>query len=1639
VSSAQRQAAAERLTGQLPVETAATVPAPPTGVTPGVKEMGKLYHGTRHPNPESFIDENGNLVLRASENFEGRQVAVSFSESQDVALDYATRTPGTGPARSMAQGAVFEIDASAIPAERLFVESGEEIATRGLEPIIIPQGKYRIIKDIAARTELEQWEAQQIARVRRLSDQELAVEHNDAMLAGEFGEFNKVFEDPFSRLAPGISTDIVAKHGPVMPDSFPIWREMIRRVTNSNDPEGTIARIVSGLPDNVPPGAPRISRENLAADIRRELATPSPTGVAPAAEAVEATVKGARAGGTVYHAGAGTTMEGITPGKPFHVGSEGSAVQRIERPLRTPDMEDESQLWRLMRQDAEGLPRYIPAEELPIEPHFISEHQIRPKKPFLPNGKLLDERLGDDRTYLSTLQNMPELSEVTRRAGWISRNQIIDQGYDVIPYINAREAPGTVSYMVLDPSALQTTGIRTGQLRRVGQNYAGEFVADAPTPVTPGAGVAAEAVIEKDPAFMQIGISPVTKAEQKGGRLVTPWYGEVQRARVAGATTQNIEAVYSEVVEPARRYVLHQLTDAGFQDINVAPNFGRIFGEAEPSLFVTARVDPGQTDDFLRLMAKIADVDFNQDSVLLHRPLTPTEGAPPFGIYDDVGKQISQEEAEEGLGWYSIEPFVRYTKPDGTPITAEEFVVINKAVDDAKLAGYASTVDNRGVDFINVGLFGTADDFEAKIWRFHADTNLSGILPESTSSSAGVRRLDHYGRGESGTDGLVGYDAVERYYGPPTARARTPEEKDFLAQQNYDEYKRWEAGTEGIPGGPGDGPLSPSSVGGVPPSSRGPPRLAPPGGEGEEPLSGFAANIRLSKYPEDIQGAIWDWAEANPELIEEARRGVRTDAQVLEDARRLADEAGGDFDKIQRKWKPGEAWNAEEITAIRGTLRAKAQEAFDASRAVNADNSAENLLKLAGAIQEQGRVQQVVHGVSAEGGRALRAFRQEAFDAISSGEAQKMEELLKRMENLLGSRAKVEEMAEKIAALDINNPYQVNKFLRDITKPKLWDYIVEVFYNSILSGPKTHIINSSSNTATALLSPVERLFIAGVERVLAPLQRRRIERFWDEIPVDLLGLFSGLPEGVRAALKTVTTGVDPGQASKWEFRQKAFRGPLGEVIRIPGTALEAMDQLGKTVNTRAALWALAMRKARMEGHKGLKAKARMDEIIHDPPADMLVEASRIAEERLFRAPPGQWTQAIMNVRNLELTWAGNAQPFRFVIPFLRTPSNLLKFGIQRSPLGFADPALWKALASKSPEASDRLGRSMLGSVIGGAIAAMVATGQMDIVGFPPADRAERDRFYREGKQPFSIRIGPYWIQYQRVEPWNQTLSQMAIAIKAIRDKDASIDEKVGTAAATIGRNLVSQTYLSGLSDLLNAANDPERYGKRWITRPITGMMPFSALLRTAAQIVDPTFRRSNNILEAFAKNIPLLSKTVPPVITAFGEEAKREWPAWSPFVVTPDQQDMVDAELERLNVEIGFVGDSIGGVKLNRQQQLDYQMVAGKYVYEALVVLMRTNKYENAPDASKETLIISERDDVRDAVRKYMLERIKFPGRYAEQLPEPRGPSITPTITPPVVSTRAPEPVLVPAGGGISQEKLEAYRAGPPPNWWEKP
>jgi len=741
-----------------------------------------------------------------------------------------------------------------------------------------------------------------------------------------------------------------------------------------------------------------------------------------------------------------------------------------------------------------------------------------------------------------------------------------------------------------------------------------------------------------------------------------------------------------------------------------------------------------------------------------------------------------------------------------------------------------------------------------------------------------------------------------------------------------------------------------------------------------------AANIRLEKYPEEVRPVIQEWADTHGAEVKEATRGIVSDAQVRAEAERLTTEVGGDLSKLRKKWKPATAWNAEELVAIRSVLRAKTQEVLSAQKLVKENNSSQNLLKLELALKEQAAVQEMVHGLTAEAGRALRSFRQEAFDALKANDVSRMEELLRKIR---GNREDTEKIAAMLGRLDPTDPVAVNKFIQELYKPHVMDYLIELFYNSILSGPKTHIVNSLSNTANAIFSPIERAVSALVDLPLSFIEQRPRARFLNEVPADIFGAIRGIPEGFRQFAWVIKNGISFDQATKWEFRQKAFRGKLGAAISMPSRFLEGADVLMKAINQRAALNAEAHRIASTEKLKGQEFEDRVAELLSSPTTDMLSEANRIAEYRLFRQVPGKFGQTLMNLRDAVSVFG--IRPLRFVIPFIRTPLNLVKFGLERTPLGFVNPKLWQNVAQSNPEAADQIARATIGAVGLATISWYFAAGM--ITGAPPRDRAERDRFYREGKQPYAIRVNGFWVSYQRLEPFNQLLGMVAIISDAIQNNDKGVGEKILDAVNTFGQNFISQTYMSSVSDLLDMLGEPERYAGKWLNRFASSMfVPMSSATRTAAQMFDQVVRDPDNAWETIEASIPGLSTKVKSKLSVLGEDIVRKSPPWFPINVTPVEETVLSQELERLKFDIGFVGASISGIKLTDAEQREYQISSGKLIKDDLEKLMLAPEYWQATDAEKDKMLRKVVDAARDWSRAKMRESIWAKGTTEDRV-----------------------------------------------------
>ncbi len=535
----------------------------------------------------------------------------------------------------------------------------------------------------------------------------------------------------------------------------------------------------------------------------------------------------------------------------------------------------------------------------------------------------------------------------------------------------------------------------------------------------------------------------------------------------------------------------------------------------------------------------------------------------------------------------------------------------------------------------------------------------------------------------------------------------------------------------------------------------------------------------------------------------------------------------------------------------------------------------------------------------------------------------------------------IQQFTRKLAA---TNPDLVKSAQKD---PRLIDYILALYKNSLLTGPKTHVINSLTNMTGTVLSPVERGAGILVEQGLARIQGRPPERFWAEVPADAAGAYQGIREGVQAFLQTMATGVNPTHASKYEIRHRLFPGTMGRIIEGAGTAMEAEDAFFYSMNYRAALAAETIRYARRTGLKGDALIQRIAEMKMLPSQELMDRAVSIAEGRLFRDNPGEAINTAIKLRDY-------VPVLHFVFPFIRTPYNLVRFGLARSPIAAFNPALYRNLARKSPEAADQLGRLLIGSIVAGVVAASFSDGR--ITGAAPTNPAERDRFYREGKQPFSVRIGDHWLSFQRMEPLNQILTQVALGVQAIQNKDEEqIADRAARAALSIAQNIVSQNYLTGLSNLIQAVNDPQGRGAKFFQGTIAGLVPASSLLRSVTRLTDKNIRAPENFGQNLETGLPGLSKNVPSRLDVFGNETQRQTPFYSPFNVSPDKQNAIDTELGRLKVNPGYAPTTISLIPVTDHHV--YQEQSGKALYKALGSAINAPGYSRLDDEQKKQQI----------------------------------------------------------------------------------
>lgn len=646
----------------------------------------------------------------------------------------------------------------------------------------------------------------------------------------------------------------------------------------------------------------------------------------------------------------------------------------------------------------------------------------------------------------------------------------------------------------------------------------------------------------------------------------------------------------------------------------------------------------------------------------------------------------------------------------------------------------------------------------------------------------------------------------------------------------------------------------------------------------------------------------------------------------------------------------------------------------------------------------------------------------------------------KAIHDLINGAGGVDQIKKAAQAIvdNADNPAGLNGAVRELNKPTFRGAMFQLWINGLLSSPKTHAVNILSNSLTAAWSVPERFLAAGISKVSGD---GAIE--FGEATAHAFGFAHGIRDGFRLLAHDLAESLPEGSLKKRfeidgsddilnqsfdafskiegehvnQVAGEAFgvdpSGALGKgiyyagkTLSVPTSMLASEDKFFKAIGYRMELHALAYRQAAGEGLEGSEMAKRMHDIMSDPPDSIQADALDKAHYQTFTNSLGEMGQAGQRFLNNKKAW-----PLKFIVPFVRTPINIMKYTFERTPLGFASSRIRADLGAGGARGAQAQARMALGSMA--MMVAGMGAAEGWITGRGPMDPRLRKIKMDSGWKPYSVKIGDRWFQYSRLDPIAMVMGLGAdIAELAGEASDEDTEMIITAGAMAIAQNLASKTYMQGLMDFMGAVdpNNPANNIQKYLTKQAGTLMPYSSFLRNVTSGLDPVVRDvRTSAADAFAKEnleeasdpvakfltetvngiykqIPGLSDELPARKTLWGDDIDRSsgvgwaYDMLSPVPSKSDKPDPVNEMILDNKIKISHPSRVIEGVSLTGEEYARFVELAGKPAKEYLDQFVANgafNQMSDGPDGMKAEVVKNIIGSFRKAARAQMLQ--EFP------------------------------------------------------------
>jgi hypothetical protein len=283
--------------------------------------------------------------------------------------------------------------------------------------------------------------------------------------------------------------------------------------------------------------------------------------------------------------------------------------------------------------------------------------------------------------------------------------------------------------------------------------------------------------------------------------------------------------------------------------------------------------------------------------------------------------------------------------------------------------------------------------------------------------------------------------------------------------------------------------------------------------------------------------------------------------------------------------------------------------------------------------------------------------------------------------------------------------------------------------------------------------------------------------------------------------------------------------------------------------------------------------------------------------------PGEAMSTLSNARLI-------GPVFKFIQPFQRVPSNIIKSAMRNTPAALFVDTWWRDIVSEDAFTRDRaVGEIVVGSSAMALVAMASAIGSIRFNGGGPIDPAAREKWTNiEKRMPYSIQAwdeaAGRWTtptSMRALEPYATLFGAIGDYVDIANSLSTESRNRLGSSLVlTLARistsGLLSKSYFQGFNEVYEAAFNPSKVMvgpaqrdqlSRYLSRIVASMVPHSSALRAARRETDQVTRSVDpsdigGFMGFFQETLDEVRNAVPGWSSSL--PARRDWINGSPIL-----------------------------------------------------------------------------------------------------------------------------------------------------------